>query len=637
MRRSRWVLCFVACLAGWSMEQVMGAQVETSLVEDFQSVEVTDDGTLDSAIGRFIVEGAGALQIAQPASWDEGALALRLPGGTNNATVLEVRSTLGFGGTLEFRCQKDGRKRPFALEVLLLDRDGGEVGHDLTGQVNAKEPSSISVEVPGGVTQVRFNVSAPAKRGVWIDDVRFVPPTPMRLESARLNLHTRPLIHGESVEVGVLELVTVGGLNPLRITAPVLEEHAAGEAEAPQLLSTFAVGTGDPELDLVAGLNRFPVYATVDLTPGESEAPEWSAAARYSLAFELSGEPMKVGLESMESFPVSWPAVRVMPADVEIEGVSLVAIVAREGRGEVLVAAVSTADGLVIKRSLDGGATWGPVELGPSAARLGSASLVYDIVRDRLHVLAERESGLVHASSEDQGATWSPWEALGNLGPLRIGGSASSGICMSTAELVVPCIYYGGFRIEDEPCAGLIVSGDGGKTWETHRAAYANTTTSTVVELGPGALLLNMNDRRGALRSERTTRDLGVTWVARRRVSKENLHRNAGADGAMIHLGRARGTGWDSRLVYANPSTDRRPVRNMTLKGSSDNTSSWPMEFRLLLDDGTGVDHPSLAPVGKSDVGVAYQPTAGGVIFQRLPEAVVVPRKPSMFDITGGR
>ncbi len=633
---------------------------ESGFLEDFQSVQVAEDGGLTSAIGRFVVEGEGALEIVHPTPWQDGELGLRLPGGTEKSTVMEVAPSCAFGGTLEFTCQRDGRKRPFAFGISLIGRDGVEVIRDLTGQINAKALQAVSIEVPSGVTQIRFNVTAPLTRGVWMDDLRFVPPAPMRLESARFNLHTRPLIHGESVEVGVLEMVTAGGLNPLAITQPMLVEHTAwrgeGSVDAKEeasedssksvepksstLLSGFAIGdqgTEAAEVVLVSGINRIPVFATADLWKTEADVAAWSASSRFVASFTIGEEPLTVGAETMGSAPASWPAVRLMPASAEIDGVSLVTALAKGDRPEVLVAAISTTTGVVIKRSVDGGSRWSDGQLTGDAATLREASLVFDIGRDKLHLIAERERAMFHAFSTDQGATWSELTLLEGLGETRIGGAASSGVYMSTTELAVPCIYYGGFRIADEPCAGILASRDGGKTWEAHKAAFANTSTSAVVEVGPGALLLNMTDGRGAKRSERTTRDLGESWVRRNRVSMENLHLSAGSDGALIHLGRARAKGWDGRLVFANASTERLPVRNMTLKGCSDNASSWPVENRILLDDGKDVDHPSLAPVGASEVGVAYSPSCGGVIFQRLPESVVVPQVASWFDVTGGR
>ena len=624
--------------------------VEAGFSEDFQGVQVAEDGVLHSVLGRFIVEGEGALKIGHPDSWEESALGLRLPGGTRASTVVEVAPSCAFGGTMEFTCQRDGRRRPFAFEISLVGGDGVEVTRDLTGLVNAKSLQPVSIEVPSGVTQLRFQVTAPLTRGVWIDDLRFVPPAPMRLGSAQLKHHTRPLIHGESVEIGVLELVAVGGLDPLTIVEAVVEEHAVwravkdaagdedAELAAPKLLSAFAVGGEEAkgaDLTLIPGINRVPVYVTADLWQTHSDAAAWSATSRYAVSLKIGGEQLRIESEAGNPVQGSWPAVRLMPANAEIDGVSLVTVLAKGDRPEVLVAAISTPTGVVVKRSLNGGEAWTNAPLPGDASSLREASLVFDIGRDKLHILVEQDGAMLHAFSVDQGSTFESFRTLEGLGSTRIGGAASSGVFMSTAELAVPCIYYGGFRIEDEPCAGLIVSRDGGKTWEAHQAAFPNTTTAAVVELGPGALLLNMTDGRGAMRSERTTQDLGGKWVRGRRAALDNIHRSAGSDGALVHLGRARAKGWDRRLVFANANTERLPVRNMTLKGSSDGASNWPMKHRTLLDDGTGVDHPSLCPVGSTEVGVAYTPSAGGVVFQRLPEKVVVPKVASWFDVPG--
>ncbi len=260
-----------------------------------------------------------------------------------------------------------------------------------------------------------------------------------------------------------------------------------------------------------------------------------------------------------------------------------------------------------------------------------------DLMTDELHLVATSGADLVHTVSSDRGVTWSPARTLEGLGTKRTVTAGCSGIRVSTGELVVPVVVFGGFRLPDEPCAGILFSRDRGNRWELAPAAFPNTTTSSVVEVGPGALLLNMTDGRGALRSERTTRDFGVHWQKRSPLSPLEYHYSAGSDGAMVHLGRARGIGWDSRMVMANSSTQARPIRNMLLKGSSDNANHWPAEHRVLLDDGVGVDHPSLAPVGASDVGIAYRCSEGGVVFQRVPESVAVPKVASWFDVTGGR
>ena len=633
--------------------RVQPGQGTDAFLEDFQSAQVGEDGVLASPIGRFIVEGEGELEVMNPRVWQEGELGLRLPGGEATDTVIEVAPTCAFGGTLEFIGQRDGRKRPFAFLVTLVGRDGVDVVHDFTDQINAKDLRSIAVEVPSGLAQVRFSVTAPLRRGVWIDDLRFVPPMPMRLESTKLTSFTRPLVHGEHVQVGVLEVRTTGGLEPLVIADPKVREviattsdegspgAAPAQGEAATLMGGFTLGDGDGSLQLVSGINRLPVYVAIDLWESDPKDAAWSTSVRYDLSFTVGEQRLTVGTDSASSASepaaASWPAVRVVASDVEVSGVSLASIPEKDERGAVLVAAVSTPSGMMLKRSLDGGCTWLDASLGADVSGLLAASLVLDSGREKLHLIAEKEGGLVHASSKDQGASWSEPRSLEGLGPGPIAGSASSGVFMSTGELVVPCIIYGGFRIEGEPCAGIVFSRDGGRTWQTNQAAYANTTTSTAVEIGPGALLLNMTDGRGALRSERSTRDLGESWARRSRVALENLHRSVGSDGAMVHLGRARGKGWDGRLVFANAETDRLPMRNMTLKGSSDSASSWPLEHRILLDDGVGVDHPSLVPVGAAEVGVAYAPSSGGVIFQRLPEAVVVPKAASWFDVTGGR
>lgn len=644
----------VLCAAWLSGSPGAYAQGVGPLVEEtFQSVRVGDDGALDSALGRFVVEGEGTLEIMQPPRWGAGELALRLPGGTRERSVLEITSGLASGGTLQFVCQRSGRKKPFELRAVLVDREGGETVHELADKVNAKERHTIALPVPPGLAMVRFEVTAPAARGVWIDDLRLLPPAEMVVESVRFLPATRPLVNGESVEIGTLEFVTSGTLAPLEIdevrVSEVVTQHGTASVEeiADELSSARCMkGTGELVLGeagragvLGVGRTRVPVTIDVDLA-GAARLGEVSA--RHAVEVSLGGTIYTPQLEVPARD--AWPAVRLTPAGQAASSVSLVTALKHGDRGEALVCAVSVEGGGVLAfRSVDGGVRWAALKLPPSGTSSDgseaatAASLVYDMLEHQVHLIVQRGDSLESTLSPDGGSTWSPWKPMEPASPKRLRAAGTTGICMSTGTLAVPVIVRGGFRIADEDCAGLIVSEDHGATWSMHHAAYPNTTTSAVVEVGPGVILLNMTDGRGALRSERTTPDLGRMWRARPAVSKLDLHRSAGSDGALIHLGRARGEGWDGRMVLANAETEKRPVRNLLLKGSSDNASHWPAEYQLVLDDGVGVDHPSLAPVGKAEIGVAYECSRGGVVFQRLPESVVVPKVVSWFDVTGGR
>ncbi|MGK0481151.1 MAG: hypothetical protein ACJAQ3_001123 [Planctomycetota bacterium] len=627
--------------------------------ETFQEATVGSDGSILSKVGRFLVEGEGTLEVMHPRDWSLGELALRLPGGVENTTVLEVAPGAvtggSVGGTLEFACQRDGRKQPFALNVTLIDRDGVETLHQLNGQVNGKARRELTLAAPPALTAVRFSVTAPAARGVWIDDVRLVPPTPMQVSSTKFDRATRPLILGETVDVGFLEIFTTGSLDPLELAGPVLTEvrgHGASPDELAGVMARFEVvapRTSEGRIRLASGRNRFPVRVNVKVpmavpkdgaaaAEGAASMPPWSQSTAFILGYELREEAVMLAPDEPGLARASWPAVRVTAADSDARAVSLVALPARGEVAEVLLCAVTLApQGLTLQRSVTGGATWAPTALPEGAEALAGGSLVHDLETREVHLLGERDSRLQMSSSKDGGATWSDWRVLEDLGSKRIGAAGSTGITVSTGTLAVPVIVYGGFRIEDEACAGLIVSEDHGVTWAMHHAAFPNTTTSAVAEIGPGALLLSMTDGRGALRSERTTRDLGRTWERRLAIAATELHKSAGSDGALIHLGRARGLGWDSRLVFANASTNKMPLRDLMLKGSSDNTSHWPSAHHVLLDDGVGVDHPALCPVGRDEVGIAYECSAGGVVFQRLPELVVVPKVGSWFDVSGAK
>ncbi|MBN2151424.1 MAG: exo-alpha-sialidase, partial [Candidatus Lokiarchaeota archaeon] len=132
---------------------------------------------------------------------------------------------------------------------------------------------------------------------------------------------------------------------------------------------------------------------------------------------------------------------------------------------------------IVMKRSMDGGLTWGPLRIlaeNPQG-RLTAGNMVpvYDAINDNLHVLYNWDNKrLFHVNSSDRGLTWSaPQEITGAIdldgtwhgcGP---GVGIQKRLAPHAGRLVVPA-YGGGLG-----GSHVIFSDDGGLTWQAGAGA----------------------------------------------------------------------------------------------------------------------------------------------------------------------
>lgn len=244
---------------------------------------------------------------------------------------------------------------------------------------------------------------------------------------------------------------------------------------------------------------------------------------------------------------------------------------------------------LLLRRSHDGGQTWGPVQVvwddadstcgNPCPVVERDSGTVWLLMTHNLGT--DTEAKIVDGASKgtrtvwvtrstDDGATWArpveitkevkkpdwTWYATG----------PGVGIQTRSGRLVIPC---------DNKVAGtkarqshVIISDDKGATWKLGGVVGPNCNESQVVELGDGTLLLNMrtyraNNRRLVSRSK----DGGLTWTA------------PVEDPALVEpvcqASILRYPGEKVRLVFSNPASTRR--ERMTVKVSEDEGKTWPI------------------------------------------------------------
>ncbi|MFG0243127.1 MAG: exo-alpha-sialidase [Phycisphaerales bacterium JB054] len=335
---------------------------------------------------------------------------------------------------------------------------------------------------------------------------------------------------------------------------------------------------------------------------------------------------------------------------------AIVRVGSGEGEGTLLAFAEGRRGGrgdagdidLVLRRSEDGGRTWGEMAVvwddGPNTC--GNPCPVVDEATGMVHLLVTHNLGhdtereIIDGASEgsrtvwvlssaDAGLTWGEPREI-SAGVKRpdwtwYATGPGNGVCLRWGEhagrLVVPCdhieagskAYY----------SHVIVSDDHGATWRIGGVTPSDQVNEcAVAEIGADRLLLNMRnyDRRERARALSVSEDGGGSWGA--------LWREAGlpepiCQASMIALGDggvlAGGAGFEPpTLVFSNPASSEGRVR-MTVRTSGDGGATW--SEGVVLHEGPSA-YSSLVDLGERSVGCLYERGEGqpyeGIVFAVL-------------------
>jgi sialidase-1 len=252
---------------------------------------------------------------------------------------------------------------------------------------------------------------------------------------------------------------------------------------------------------------------------------------------------------------------------------------------------------MVLKRSVDGGKTWLPMQIVvkavPEAAMdpcpvidrsTGRVILVYDLwpeyIKDTWPKDYKRKPGLGRDSvtawltvSRDEGATWSTPVDITAMAKKPVWSNfihgPGVGIQMRSGRIVIPCCYQmGAWR------NFVIYSDDHGKTWHlSDNEVGPGVDESQLVELNDGTLLLNMRSSRGkGCRAVSKSKDGGKTWSAL--VDFPALPEPV-CQGSVLRYTWADLQG-KSRILFANPGNARGRDHG-TVRMSYDEGATWPV------------------------------------------------------------
>jgi sialidase-1 len=255
---------------------------------------------------------------------------------------------------------------------------------------------------------------------------------------------------------------------------------------------------------------------------------------------------------------------------------------------------------LVLKRSLDGGATWQPmqvvVEVAPECAgdptpvvdrMTGAVLLVYELCpklemdKGPIDYYA-RKPGLGRDSvtawvtkSTDEGATWSKPVDITAMTKkpawTMIAHGPGVGIQMRSGRLVVPC-----WRTMPNTGACLnffTYSDDRGKTWHLGDNELPGVNENQVVELADGTLLLNARCASvHGCRIGATSKDGGKSWSALFDVPSLP---DPCCQASILRYSWADQRGGKSRILFCNPAKQKNVRDTGTVRVSYDEAKTW--------------------------------------------------------------
>lgn len=299
---------------------------------------------------------------------------------------------------------------------------------------------------------------------------------------------------------------------------------------------------------------------------------------------------------------------------------------------------------LVMRRSTDGGRTWGPMTVvwddgantcgNPAPVVIGRKGEIvmlatWNAGADRERAIERRTSTdtrrVFVLRSTDHGASWStPREITGEVKRPQWTWYAT-GPCHAIEKkhrphkgrLVVPANHK---RLDEHDnvtsYSQLLYSDDRGITWHLGAVAQRGGNESTVAETSDGGLLLNMRhyDRADSLRLYAVSADGGNEWCDQGEWPQLPEPR---CQGSMLNLTRR---GMPTRtLLFSNPLHPRKR-RNLSLSVSHDDGRTWS-HYRTICAGPAA--YSDLVRLDEQHVGILYENGDTTDLYRKISFATV--------------
>ena len=260
---------------------------------------------------------------------------------------------------------------------------------------------------------------------------------------------------------------------------------------------------------------------------------------------------------------------------------------------------------LVLRRSTDGGKSWGPMQLvheegGTAKITIGNPCPVVDRQTGTVWLPFCRNNDRVFVTkSTDDGKSWAaPTEITRSVkGPnwAWYATGPGHGIQLSSGRLLIPCDHSVGGEPgwDKQGYSHVLLSDDHGATWKLGGSTEMKMDECEAVELAGGSILLCMrNYVKPSQRAFATSRDGGLSW------SKPAKHPQVHCPVCQASIQRYSLPPGKNRVLYSGPGGPGRT--HLTIRLSYDEGANWPVAKVL---------HPG--PAAYSDLVVLPDGTIG--------------------------
>lgn len=277
---------------------------------------------------------------------------------------------------------------------------------------------------------------------------------------------------------------------------------------------------------------------------------------------------------------------------------------------------------LVLRRSDDGGRSWGPMTLvheegGARPITIGNPCPVVDASTGTIWLtFCRNNDDVLVTSSRDDGRTWTApgsitrsvkrpewtWYATGPGVGIQLKRGPHAG------RLVIPCDHREAVDGKPVSFSHVFFSDDHGRSWTLGGTVDRHTNECQAVELADGTLLINMRNNwgreggrpeLGRRRAVARSRDGGATWSP---LGFDATLIEPVCQASLIAIPRP-GAPAEELLVFSNPAS-ATARRALALRISEDGGKTWPVTISV---DAGPTAYSCLAPLRDGRVGLLYE------------------------------